>query len=315
MAITLNRLRTFVVLAKTGSFHRTSDIVGRSQPAVSAQIRSLEDALGVPLFYRKTRSIELTQEGELMFSRVRNILAELDELLDDFRDVASLETGEVRVGATPTMAVYMLPKIIRSYREKHPGIRIHFTDEPTMALERLVVDRKLDFYFGPEPSVKSGLVFSVVARDEYVVVVPEEHELAKSKKVSLKTLEKQRFLLMRSGTMVRKEIDDFFARCNMRIEPVEEVANHFTLGGLVAAECGITMLPSLALPLVGHPGITTLRISDATLHRTLGIATRSDYRPAPAAKAFMNMMVPLVKKRCKRHRRDAGTVPDSDLFF
>lgn len=305
MTVTLNRLRTFVILAQTSSFQKTSEIVGRSQPAVSSQIRSLEEALGVPLFYRKTRNVMLTQMGELIFTRVGRLLEELDDMLDDLHDVASLETGEVRVGATPTLAGYILPKIIQSFRQKHPGIRVHFTDEPTMTLERLVIDRKLDFYFGPEPSVISGLEFSSVAQDEYVVVTPEKHKLLDEKKVLLKMLEQYPFLSMRSGTKVRREVDNFFARCNLQIEPIEEVSSHFTLGGLVAAECGITLLPYSALSLVGHPGVSFVKISDAMLHRTLGIATRRDYRPAPAATAFMNMMVPLVKKEYVKHRREA----------
>ncbi|MBL4756911.1 MAG: LysR family transcriptional regulator [Rhizobiales bacterium] len=309
MAVTLNRLRTFVVLAKTGSFQRTSDIVGRSQPAVSEQIRSLEESLGVPLFHRKTRSVSLTQVGELLFSRVERILAELDDLLNDVQDIATLESGQVRIGVTPTLAGYMLPQILQSYQDKFPGVRVHFVDEPTLTLERMVIDRELDFYFGPKPTLNSGLSFSVVAKDEYVVVVPKNHPLSKKKKVSIDALKKENFLLMKPGTMVRREVDEFFAGRSIRIEPIEEVSNHFTLGGLVAAGRGITMLPYLALLLIGHPGIAIVRISDATLYRDLGIATRGDYRPAPAVTAFMNMMVPFVKRQCGKHNRQSGEFP------
>jgi LysR family transcriptional regulator, carnitine catabolism transcriptional activator len=300
LAITLGRMRSFVVLAETGSFNRTSEIVGRSQPAVTAQIRTLEETLGVPLFYRRTRSVTLTPEGDVLYARISRLLRELDDLLDDFRKVTSLESGEVRVGATPTLAGYMFPEIIRSYREKYPGIRVHFTDEPTTRLERMVVDRELDFYFGPKPSLSSGLAFRVVAHDEYVVVVPKSHELAKSRKIKIEKLTKYPILLMRRNTTVRKEIDDFFSKKDLHIEPTEEVSSHFTLGGLVEAGCGITLLPNSALPLAAHPGILAVRFSDAKFFRILGIATRTDYRTAPAAKEFMKMMTPLVKKSCPR---------------
>jgi DNA-binding transcriptional LysR family regulator len=127
-------------------------------------------------------------------------------------------------------------------------------------------------------------------------------------------LKEHKFVLMKTGTMVRKEIDEFFAARNLRIEPIEEVSNHFTLGGLVAAGCGITMLPYLALLLVGHPGVVIVRVSDATLFRNLGIATRDDYRPAPAAKAFMDMMVPLLRSECGRQRQEISDFPNKLEF-
>ena len=294
MPITLGRLRSFVVLAETGSFSKTGDTLGRSQPAVTAQIRTLEETIGVPLFYRRTRSIELTPEGELLYSRLSRLISELDELLYDFGQVAALEKGDVRVGATPTLAGHMLPEIIRSFREKYPGIRVHFSDEPTMRLERMVTDRELDFYFGPKPSPGSTLRFRVVAKDDYVVIVPKNHKLASAKSITKKQIENEKVLLMRRDTIVRKEVDAFFARQKITVKAVEEVSNHFTLGGLVQAECGISLLPRIAVPLVAHPGIAILKIANAKFSRVLGIATRADYVPSPAATAFMAMMEPLV---------------------
>jgi LysR family carnitine catabolism transcriptional activator len=298
LTVTLERLRSFAVLARTCSFIKTSEMVGRSQPAVTTQIRTLEECLGVPLFYRRTRGVVLTPEGEVLYTRVSRILSELDDLLVDFQKVAALEIGEVRVGATPTLAAYMLPEIIGSFREKYPGIRVHFSDEPTVRLERQVEARELDFYFGPKPSQSSGLEFRPVTEDEYVVLVPKNHILAASRTVTTKTIASQSVLLMRRDTMVRKEIDIFFAQNGITLEPVEEVSNHFTLGSLVEADCGITLLPKIALPLVAHPGLAILSIKGKPFTRILGIATRSDYRPAPPAQAFMQMMAPLVKSRC-----------------
>src|SRR6202000_2073998 len=117
------------------SFDKTAKTVGRSQPAITDQIRTLEEALGVALFHRQTRSVHLTAEGEVLFHRVQGILRDLDALLVDFAKVTALEVGEVRVGATPTLACYIVPEIIGSFRRKFPGIRIIFSDEPAAQLE------------------------------------------------------------------------------------------------------------------------------------------------------------------------------------
>ncbi|MEZ5811707.1 MAG: LysR family transcriptional regulator [Rhizobiaceae bacterium] len=298
MAVTLDRLKSFVVLARVGNFHQTAAVIGRTQPAVTAQIKSLEEALSVPLFFRRTRSVELTPEGEVLFARVERIVDEIDEIVHDFRRIATLETGEVRVGATPTLASYMLPDIMRKFRQQFPDVRLHFTDEPTTRLEQLVADRALDFYFGPAPSRASALSFKFLANDPYQVVVPKNHELAHAARVSVAELPRYRVLLMHKNTMVRKEIDRFLARHSIFIEPEEEVTNHFTLGGLVEAGIGITLLPATALPLIAHPGVRVVDLIEADFVRRLGVATRVDYRPAPAAKAFLTMISPHVRRYC-----------------
>jgi DNA-binding transcriptional LysR family regulator len=295
MAVTLSRLRSFVVLAQTKSFDKTAKTVGRSQPAITDQIRTLEEVLGVALFHRQTRSVHLTAEGEVLFHRVQGILRDLDALLVDFAKVTALEVGEVRVGATPTLACYIVPEIIGSFRRKFPGIRIIFSDEPAAQLEAMVESRQLDFYFGPKPSSKSALRFQFVGEDRYVIVVPKGHPLAKRGRAEIRDLDKYPLLLMCRGTYVREEIDRLLKKHHLHANPVSEVSNHFTLGGLVEAGCGITVLPRLAYPVIAHPGTVTVEVPDSDFVRALGVATRRDYKPAPAAEAFLAAMIPLVK--------------------
>lgn len=295
MTITLSRLRSFATLAETGSFRRTSEIIGRSQPALSAQIKSLEDSLGMTLFFRKSRQVSLTPEGEIFLTRISRILSDLDEVIDDFSKMAALEKGEVNVGAAPTLAVYIVPEVIRSFRLSYPKIRVRFSDDNTPRLERMVSEKLLDFYFGPQPPPGSSLLFDVIAEDEYVVVVSDDHELAGNKGVTVKALSKYPWVFMRHGTSVRREVERFLAREKVEVDVVEEVANHFTLGALVAKGFGVSLLPRTAMPLTGHPGITPLPLNGSTLLRTLGVATRPDYVPTPAAKQFMEMVFPLIR--------------------
>lgn len=300
MTVTLSRLRSFVVLAQTKSFAKTAKAVGRSQPAITDQICTLEEALGVGLFHRRTRSVALTAEGEVLFHRVEGILRDLDGVLVDFAKITALEAGEVRVGATPTLACYIVPEIIGSFRRKYPGIRIIFSDEPAAQLEAQVENRQLDFYFGPKPSLKSTLRFEFVAEDSYVIVVPKGHDLARRGRAEIRDLAKYPLLLMCRGTYVRDEIDQFLRKHRLHVDPVGEVSNHFTLGGLVEAGCGITILPRLAYPVIAHPKTVALAVPDRQFARALGVATRRDYTPAPAAEAFLAAMISLVKKLLRK---------------
>ena len=305
MAITLSRLRTFVTLGETRSFYKTASIVGRSQPAVTEQIRTLEETLGVALFHRQTRAVTLTPEGEILFERLKGVLDSLDTVIEDFAKVATMEVGEVKVGATPTLACYILPEVIGSFRKKHPGVRVVFSDEPAAKLTKLVEERELDFYFGPKPSPQSSLRFRVVAHDSYMIVAPKSHPLSLSGCHNVRDIVAYPLLLMSQETNVREEINRFFKRHRLKVKPVEEVSNHFTLGGLVEAGCGITLLPRSAHPVLAHPGTTMIEIPDPKFVRVLGVAARPDYKPSPAAKAFLATMTPLVKEVLLRQRAHA----------
>lgn len=303
MTVTLSRLRSFIALAETKSFEKTADLVGRSQPAVTEQIRTLEETLGVALFHRQTRAVSLTPEGELLFDRLKVILQDLDHLMEDVARVASLEVGQVRVGATPTLAGQILAEIIGSFRKKHPGIRVEFIDEPAARLEQLVQDQAIDFYFGPKPSLRSGLRFQVIATDPFVAIVPKGHPLARAGCTSVRQLTEYPMLLMSKGTNVREQVDQFIQRHRLKPQLVEEVTNHFTLGGLVQAGCGITLLPRSAHPVMAHPATVAVAIPDDAFVRVLGIAMRADYHASPAANAFLTEMVPGIKKLLNRADR------------
>jgi LysR family carnitine catabolism transcriptional activator len=205
------------------------------------------------------------------------------------------------VGATPTLACYILPEIIRPFRKKHPGIRVIFVDEPAARLEKMVEDRQLDFYFGAKPSSKSALRCQVVAKDNYVLVAPKDHPLSKLRCNDVRELSAYPILLMRRGTIVRDEVEQFFTKHRLKIKPVEEVSNHFTLGGRVEAGCGITLLRRSAHPVIAHPGTVAIDVPDRIVVR---VAARPDYNPAPAADAFLSIMIPLVRKILSDQRID-----------
>lgn len=306
MSVKLAQLRSFIALADTKSFHRASELVCRSQPAVSAQIKELEKVLGVSLVFRHNRLVSLTAEGEAFLGHLRRVMRDLDELIGEVGRIAQLESGEVKVGAAPTLAVYILPQVVRGFRAAYPRVRVRFSDENTPQLEKLVDEKVLDFYFGPQPAPSSALRFEPVAEDDYIVLVGSDHPFARRSAVRVEELAGEQWLMLKSGTSVRREVEQFLIKNDLSVQCVEEVANHFTLGGMIANGCGISMLPSTGMPLTSQPDIVALPLADARLTRVIGLAHRHDYMPSPPAQAFIDMMVPLVRKHStssKTHNR------------
>lgn len=298
MNVTLAQLRTFIALVDTGSFHAASDAVGRGQPAVSSQIKKLEQELGLKLLYRNNRNMVLTAEGAVFLKRLRRIIADLDGALADVGRIVVLEAGEVRVGTAPTLAVYILSEVVKVFRTRYPGLRVTFSDENTPMLGRLVFDGELDFYIGPRPPASSPLAFRKITDDEYVALVTSGHRLASQDSVSVEDLAQEDWLLMKAGTSMRRETERFLERHELKVRIIEEVANHFTLGGMVAAGSGITILPSTAIPLAMRQGVAVLPLKKARLMREIGIACRHDYVAGPPTQAFLDIAIPFVRERC-----------------
>ena len=299
ISATLAQLRCFLALAETGSFQHTADRLGRSQPAVSAQIRNLEDILGFRLLHRTTRKVTLTREGRALLPGLRSTLADLDALLAEAHRLVDLQSGQVRMGAAPTLAVHILPAVVRSFRLRFPGVRVILSDENTPRLEEMVLAGELDMYIGPRPPALSPLLFDPIAEDDYLVLVPGDHPLSGYTTLKVGDLESSDWLMMKEGTSMRRETGRFLERHGLKVRVVEEVANHFTLGGMVAAGCGITILPRTAIALAALPGVSAIPLADARLTRELGIATRADHIHGPAAKALLGIAVPLVRTHCR----------------
>lgn len=299
MNATLAQIRCFLTLAQMGSFQRAADRLGRSQPAVSAQIRNLEELLGLQLFNRTTRKVTLSVEGRALLPGLKSIVADLDRLLEEAHRLVELQSGQVRVGAAPSLAVYILPAVVHTFRTKFPAVRVTVSDENTPRLEEQVLAGELDLYLGPRPPALSTLLFEKVAEDDYVALIPCKHPLSSRSSLRVADLANQKWLLMKEGTSMRRETGRFLEHHRLKVQVVEEVANHFTLGGMVAAGCGITILPSTAIPLAALPGISVIPLADARLTRELGIAIRPDHVHGPAARALLEIAVPLVQAHCR----------------
>ena len=142
--ITLRQLRYFDALAEHGHFGRAAEACAVSQPALSVQIKELEDALGCILCERMPRQVRLTTLGREFLRRTRDILRAVDELEDVSRAARDHWVGELRIGVIPTIAPYLLPKIVQELTEQFPGAEIHMRETMTSNLIRELIDGRID---------------------------------------------------------------------------------------------------------------------------------------------------------------------------
>lgn len=282
-------MRSFVAVAEHGSFRKAAETLHLSQPALSAHVRDLELLVGVPLFHRTTRSVQLTTEGANFLARARRAFAELEAGLGELRDQASLQRGRVVVGCVPTIASFVLPTVLVSFTKRFPAVAVRIVDVGADLLLKELLGRAVDIGIGPRPEAVDDVLFKTVVRDRFVAVCPREHPLASRRTVRLKDLASFPLLVLASGD-VRTTLQRAFEKHNYPFRPAYELVHHYTLGGMVEAGLGITALPSMTISMLSHPKLRKVKLVEPEITREVGVLQRRDHAHTPAVRAFLEAL-------------------------
>lgn len=243
--LTMKHLRYFEALARIGHFGRAAESCAISQPALSVQIRELEDLVGVPLVERGGRRIRLTGLGEEFAERTRAILRSVDELEDLGRAAHGPIAGRLRLGVIPTVAPYLLPDIIKALARFYPGIDPRPREAITQRLIEDLTEAKLDAAIVALPISEPALKEVALFDEEFVLVRPLED--AGKPAPSSDRLHEMRLLLLEEGHCFR---DQALSVCNIGAASVRDLmegSSLSTLVQMVGAGIGVTLIPQMAV--------------------------------------------------------------------
>jgi len=289
MRPTLRQLEAFVAVARRGTFTAAANEIGLSQPALSQAIAQLESGLGTRLIQRTARSAYLTPEGEFLLPAAERILHELDSAVRDLGESAKTRRSRLMVGAMPSLAVGLMPQIMRRFAAHHARINVVLADAQSEALYRRVEEGQLDFAFSSRLAERPGVSFASLLHDRFNLVVPHGHHLAGATSVRWKDIEREPVIGFAGGTGTRSDLMRELARAGITLRPVMELSFSSTILGMVEAGLGVAALTSLSLPPVAHPGFAVVRLIEPVIGREIGIVT-STYRPQnPAAAGFIKV--------------------------
>ncbi len=271
--VTLRQLRYFDALARHGHFGRAAEACAISQPALSMQIREMEDALGGALLERSARQVALTQFGEELIQRVRDILRSVDELGDFARASQDRLAGRLRVGMIPTIAPYLLPKVIENLARLHPELDIHVRETLTPKLIKEVAEGRLDTAIVALPVSEPSLTEVALFTENFLLVRPGEDK--GTPVPSSETLREMRLLLLEEGHCFRDQALSF---CNMQSSPPREVLDASSLSTLVqmvGAGIGVTLIPEMAVAVETRSApVSVARFKNPQPSRTIGMVWR-----------------------------------------
>jgi len=271
--ITLKQLRYFEALARHGHFGRAAEDCAISQPALSMQIKELEEVLGAPLFERTARQVSLTGFGEEAVERARAILRSADELGDLAR--ASKETleGRLRIGVIPTVAPYLLPQVVSRLTARYPGLNIHVRETVTPKLVQELNDGRLDTAILALPVSEPGLAETPLFEENFVLVRPGNE--ANLPVPSADSLKEMRLLLLEEGHCFRDQALSFCDIQAGRPREVLDASSLSTLVQMVNAGMGVTFIPEMAVPVETRSAdVAVSRFEPPEPARTLGMVWR-----------------------------------------
>jgi LysR family hydrogen peroxide-inducible transcriptional activator len=306
--VTLRQLRYFDALARHGHFGRAAEACSISQPALSMQIREMEDALGGALLERSARQVALTQFGEELIQRVRDILRSVDELGDFARASQDRLAGRLRVGMIPTIAPYLLPKVIENLARLHPELDIHVRETLTPKLIKEVAEGRLDTAIVALPVSEPSLTEVALFTENFLLVRPGEDK--GTPVPSSEMLREMRLLLLEEGHCFRDQALSF---CNMQSSPPREVLDASSLSTLVqmvGAGIGVTLIPEMAVTVETRSApVSVARFKNPQPSRTIGMVWR---KTSPLARQLQQISEAVCIAAGKpRSRRTAAVVARS----
>ncbi len=285
---TIRQLEYVVALARHLNFRRAAEACYVTQPGLSAQIRQLEDALGVQLFERDRRRVLVTPAGEAVIAAARRVLAEVDALVDAARGSSDPLTGTVHLGVIPTIAPYLLPAALSRVRERYPDARVLLREERTAELVALAESGELDVLLVALEADLGHLETVELFVEPFVVAVPEGHRLARRRRLRLADLDAEEVLLLDDGHCLRDQLVPLCQAAGAGELADCRASSLGTLVRMVANGIGITLLPAMAVVSEVRPqdSVTVVPLASPQPSRTIGLAWR---HTAPGNEAYRRL--------------------------
>ena len=288
LTVNLNLLQTFVLVARYQSFKEASDHTGRSRSAISAQIRQLEEQLGLALFERTTRSVSLTAHGSALLDGVQDSFDRMCVGICGLSDDAGARSRSVAFACSNSLSGSIIPEILAEFRARHPGLHIDLLEMPRYQMSAPVLAGDVDFALGPvlcddDPTLR----IDVLGEEPFVAVVPRDRRAAYGETVSLRQLATAPLLLLTRRSMTWQALDRAARRQGLTLSTSHESINYRTLITMAEIGTGVAVLPKSATLHVETDRCVVLDIDDPQTNRRIGLISA---RGRPLSRTASDLM-------------------------
>ena len=295
MNLTLRQLRAFAAVADLGSFTEAAGRVHLTQSALSVLVRELERELGVRLFDRSTRRVQLAEPGRDLYPFVKRVLNELESAVTSVGNLRDKKKGLLRIAAPQLMACTLMPTVIADFAKAFPDVEVRLYDTlPEQMLDALM-GGEVELAVGPEGGRERDLARRPLLRDRHWLICPAGHPLTRRRKVRWADLGTTPFIAPTRDFIQRLEPELALAAPGFHLAVVHEVSYMTTALGMVAAGLGVTACPSYSAPLVAAYGLEKRLLIEPQFYRQVSIYSIADKALSPAADAFAEFIQAFVR--------------------
>jgi len=289
----LKDLKYLVALADTGHFGKAAERTFVSQPTLSAQLKKLEEYLGVKLVERRPKNVQLTEVGKQIVVRARRMLDESDEIIALARSNTDPFAGKLKVALIPTIGPYLLPRVMQRLRKAVPQLGLMLYEYQTEPLLKRLRDGEIDLgIMALLPALQDGLESRALYDEAFTVALPNHHPLAARSNIKLQDLKGETLLLLEDGHCLRDQALEVCSRVAVREAEDFRATSLETLRQMVVAGLGLTLLPELAVetPFGSQRGLTIRQFAKPAPTRTVGAVWRKSSTRAAAIEAVCDVV-------------------------
>ena len=295
----LKDLKYLVALADTGHFGKAAERTFVSQPTLSAQLKKLEEYLGVKLVERQPKNVQLTEVGRQIVVRARHMLDEGDEIIALARSNTDPFAGKLKVALIPTIGPYLLPRVMQKIRKTMPHLGLMLYEYQTEPLLKRLRDGEIDLGILALPALQEGVESRPLYEEAFTVALPNHHPLADKSTIKVADLKGQTLLLLEDGHCLRDQALEVCSRVDVREAEDFRATSLETLRQMVVAGLGLTLLPELAVesPFGSQRGLTIRQFGKPVPTRTVGAVWRKSSTRAAAIAAICDVVDDVMAKK------------------
>jgi DNA-binding transcriptional LysR family regulator len=288
-----DQIETFLEVARLSSFSRAAERRFRTQPAISSQIRALEEEVGAKLLDRSGGKVSITAAGKLFQKYAEETLEARKGVLTSIAEAERVPRGEIVVGANEGTCLHILPEVFAEFKKLYPTVAVSIKRADYARILESVIDNSVDFGVISLPVTDNRLTVVLIHRDDLVVIAPPHHPLAKMKSATVAEVAKFPLLMPKAGH-TRDALEELFHERKLKPHYSMELDSSELLKRFVAADVGVGFIArSNVLEDVRAEALTAIPIADAQIRRDLALVFRKDKALSRAALAFIDIAVKL----------------------
>jgi LysR family transcriptional regulator, transcriptional activator of the cysJI operon len=303
------RLRVFRVVSDTLNFRRAADELHLTQPAITAQIKTLEEGLGIALFDRIGRDITLTPAGTTLLQYVRQIESITNEAIAALAPFGGQEGIDLRIGASHTIAVYLLPKLLPHLLSEWPKLRVHVMGGSTNQVLQALTTHQIGVGLIEAPAFRPDLKTEVFAEDELALIVRPDHRWTRKRMLRAAELVQSPILLREEGSGTRRFVEEYLERNGVLRQQLQTPININSTEGIISAvEAGLGagFVPCMAIEkALQTAAVKTVPLDNGPVKRQLSIMLLN----GPEPRGPIRCLLELLRNSTAKRRTDASTRP------